>query len=509
MEPEGDSMSEGDDCPRPTREDDAKTIFESVWAQQGILAEQASRRRSCCTNNFSSHRLTYAFVGLVLLLAAAGGSLVLILGDNKDNNPNTDRSIVNDLGEESLSNLIPTPSPSQLRATMTPTLSDTESPTFDQSDSNDVLFQVLKPYFLHGGKELQDSTSYQSKAFTWMGRTVSADQEELHMVQQYALACVFYATNGIRTKTSAAVFGGSIPFWIEDTNWLSPSPVCTWFGITCRQGLVKEIDLTDNRLTGTFPPEAGLLTSLQTLILTGNYFLNEGDSGHDWLEQLSELKVLLLGSNSFVYSGIPPVLGKLSNLEELDISYTVYYGYLNGKVFSNLTNLEVLQMGGNEYLSPITSDIYLLPNLRHLHVESSNVTGSLDFLLWMPQIEEVWLGNNNFEGNNIPTLIGELSNLKSLSLPDCGLTGSLPASIGNMAMAKNIWLQNNELQGSIPEALGSLINLKRLELHGNKLEGSIPEVTCNRTAHIRSLSADCDLVDCSCCTCCANLETCD
>lgn len=49
------------------------------------------------------------------------------------------------------------------------------------------------------------------------------------------------------------------PGWTNSTGWNgAPGTECVWFGITCNGGHVVGVTLTNNNLTGTLPPLAGL-----------------------------------------------------------------------------------------------------------------------------------------------------------------------------------------------------------------------------------------------------------
>ena len=51
--------------------------------------------------------------------------------------------------------------------------------------------------------------------------------------------------------------------WGQNENWLERESVCDWSGISCDEGgILVELQLQNNRLTGRLPSEIGLLTSL-------------------------------------------------------------------------------------------------------------------------------------------------------------------------------------------------------------------------------------------------------
>ena len=62
----------------------------------------------------------------------------------------------------------------------------------------------------------------------------------------------------------------------------------------------------------------------------------------------------------------------------------------------------------------------------------------------------------------IPSEIGNLTNLTYLNLRSNQLTGSIPPEIGNLTNLTRLWLNDNQLTGSIPPEIGNLTNLERL-----------------------------------------------
>ena len=83
----------------------------------------------------------------------------------------------------------------------------------------------------------------------------------------------------------------------------------------------------------------------------------------------------------------------------------------------------------------------------------------------------LWYGTLD---DTIPTAIGNLINLTSLSLPNNQLHGQIPIELGNLTNLTELNLQDNQLTGEIPSSLGNLTNLNSLSLSGNSLTGEIP-----------------------------------
>lgn len=170
-------------------------------------------------------------------------------------------------------------------------------------------------------------------------------------------------------------------------------------------------------------------------------------------------------------------------------------------------------MGGNAYNSTIPSEIYALPLLERFYIQNSYVGGNLEFIKSMPRIIELWLDDNPGLVGTIPTEIGNLKNLLSISFSGNNFYGTIPSEIGQLTGLQAIWLyNNNELSGTIPTELGNLVNLVNFQTQGTKLSGKMPAEICldkkNFNGNLEFLSTDCTgsggNVECDCCDCCAN-----
>ncbi len=104
--------------------------------------------------------------------------------------------------------------------------------------------------------------------------------------------------------------------WRNHSNWLSDDYPCrNWWGVSCSEGHVNSLTLSNNSLSGSLPKEIGELSSLSALYLQGN-----------------SLQVL------------PPEIGNLGNLRELYLSYSGVHEL--PATMAALDNLEVLGLEG-------------------------------------------------------------------------------------------------------------------------------------------------------------------
>ena len=259
-----------------------------------------------------------------------------------------------------------------------------------------------------------------------------------------------------------------------------------------------ELDLDDNQLTGSIPPEIGNLTNLTYLNLGGNdltgsippeignltnlteLFLGGNDltgSIPPEIGNLTNLTVLSLGSNDLTGS-IPPEIGNLTNLTELSLGGNDLIGSIPSEI-GNLTNLTSLGLDNNDLTGSIPSEIGNLTNLTYLDLYNNQLTGSIPSEIGnLTNLTVLFLYNNDLTGS-IPSEIGNLTNLTLLYLWNTQLTGQIPPEIGNLTNLQILNLYSNPLSGSIPPEIGNLINLNQLDLRDNNLTGEIPESICD------------------------------
>jgi hypothetical protein len=396
----------------------------------------------------------------------------------------------------------------------------TDFPTFAPNPVRDYIVSIS----INGGNEFLFPATYQSKALNWILTQQLPSLPNLTMEQQskqlYALGCLYYSTFGVANLATDKFWLPNLPDgitrlpeWLDDDGWMTDAAtLCSgWYGIVCDDNnRVGAIELRDNRLSGSIPPELALLKeSLWYLDVRDNLVANIGAPAHTFLSKLTNLEYLLIGSTYFVYDGIPNEVFALTKLVELDISYMLWYGELgsNGNLWGNLQNLQTLTMGGNEYNSTLPEALVTLPNLRYLYADFTNVEGNLDFVSRMPRIEQLWIDMNTMTGT-IPSSIGSVQTLRSLSFTECNIKGPIPTEFGNMSNLKELWMSHNKLTGEIPVEFSKISTLQRLHLQGNDLIGDMPAEICFRVfpfGRITSLQVDCDNevnCDSDCCTCC-------
>ena len=247
--------------------------------------------------------------------------VLLVLRNQTSNGDSSASAIAGAVPTASDGVAVPSPAP------LAPTPGATGAPTISIPD---FVEQVILPVAIFGGSEFDDPRSYQSKALIWLQADAATDDgtgqvrlSARRLFQRYALACIYFATNAVSHSYTDLEFGvGWVDPWYNETGWLSAASVCEWYGVTCESSssssddmYVVELSLQENRLTGSFPREATLLTRLKWLDLYNNLLWNQGDEGNAWLGDMVSLEYLFYGSTYFDYdAGVPTQLSRLVNL---------------------------------------------------------------------------------------------------------------------------------------------------------------------------------------------------
>jgi hypothetical protein len=164
---------------------------------------------------------------------------------------------------------------------------------------------VDKGIALEYGQEFNDPTSYQSRALEVMKKhsvITSFIYTEDKLAQRYALLCLYFQTNRVRTDVTDEHYGyGTTPQWKNAEPWNFPDDECSWYGIACNIfGMVIRIELPNHLLTGYIPTEIKHLADgpIYSIDFSGNGGLGQGGFPSVFLE-FSGLELLDLSGCNF------------------------------------------------------------------------------------------------------------------------------------------------------------------------------------------------------------------
>ena len=269
--------------------------------------------------------------------------------------------------------------------------------------------------------------------------------------------------------------------WTNNENWLSDEPLDQWQGVTVSDGRVTGVNLVDNQLWGPIPPELGDLSSLEELDLSLNRLTGPIPPELGNLFTLGQLNL----ADNWLAGPIPPEIGNLLSLRSLNLADNWLAGPIPAELGSlvilthlNLSNNRRFVFGPASYeaglAGPIPPELGDLSSLEELDLSSNCLTGPIPPELGnLSSLARLDLSNSQLQGS-IPPELGNLSDLTVLYLFGNDLTGPIPTELGDLSSLVELYLSLNRLTGPIPPELGKLSRLSRLILDRNRLTGSIP-----------------------------------
>jgi Leucine-rich repeat (LRR) protein len=236
------------------------------------------------------------------------------------------------------------------------------------------------------------------------------------------------------------------------------------------------LDLGSNLFSGTFPTQLTHLQNLSKLYLNLN--LLQG-SIPPQIGNLSKLTTLQLRGNSFM-GKCPQELTLLnSTLIELDLSYNAFTGVIPAW-FSDLTVLQFLSLTENWLVGTLPASLGKLSNLLILDVRMNEITGNIPIeFAQLAKIEELYFKNNSMNGTLADELFFGWPALITFNIFGNFLTGTIPSTIGALASIQTLTLGGNKFHGTIPSTIGLCSQLQVFNVLSNRLSGTIPESLFN------------------------------
>jgi Leucine-rich repeat (LRR) protein len=317
--------------------------------------------------------------------------------------------------------------------------------------------------------------------------------------------------------------------------WNQSTDCCSWEGVTCYEGLVIGLDLTNESISGVLDNSSSLfsLQHLQSLSLaynsiTNSYipsefdklvnlrYLNLSDAGFEGqvpvaISHLTRLVTLDLSNSLLSKLEIPNLnmlIQNLSGLMELHLDgvrisaqgnewcqalssslpnlrvLSLSSCQLSSPIDSSLRNLQflsIIRLNGNNFFAPVPDFFADFKNLTSLEISSSWLNGKFpEKIFQVPTLRTLDLSHNFLLEGYLPEFPPNGS-LQTMKLQDTLLSGTLPLSIGNLKMLSTIMIEKCFFTGPIPDTITSLKQLVHLDMSYNSLSGSIPNSMANLT----------------------------
>ena len=120
---------------------------------------------------------------------------------------------------------------------------------------------------------------------------------------------------------------------------------------------------------------------------------------------------------------------------------------------------------------------------------------------FLTQLTSLSVCSNMLTGT-IPSTLGNLVNLKELNLERNKFTGTIPSTLGNLNQLTHLQMDTILVTGTVPSTFGNLVQLTSLYLMNiPELQGTIPSALCKSSPAglNRQVIIDCKNIGCSCC----------
>lgn len=155
------------------------------------------------------------------------------------------------------------------------------------------------------------------------------------------------------------------------------------------------------------------------------------------------------------------------------------YNSTNGIMWTNNTNWNTTNPVSS-WFGVTVKNINGQDHVTVIDFFSNNLNGNLPNELGdLKELTFLSLVFNDQLTGSIPSVIGNLINLKTLILWDNNFTGNVPIEIGNCTKLEILSLEDNSLTGNIPDSFVNLTLMQSFWLNGNQLSGVIPNIFSN------------------------------
>ncbi|KAG7965129.1 hypothetical protein I3843_09G208400 [Carya illinoinensis] len=266
-------------------------------------------------------------------------------------------------------------------------------------------------------------------------------------------------------------------------HWNYSADCCSWEGVTCSEGRVIGLDLSNESISGVLDNSNSLfnLPRLQKL----NLAYNEFDSSQ-----------VLRMSRCYLSRPFDPSLQNLQSLSVIHLAHNYLTSLsftscnLNGKFpkkIFQIPTLQRLELSGNTILQGSLGWIWKLPNLAHLNLSFNYLLSLEGPFLSCPTLNMLDLRSNHFHGQ-FPFF---LPSVVYLDLSKNNFNSSIQKSIENLPNTTNFFsLSSNKFNGIIPVSICNATYLQVLGLSNGSFNGIIPRCLIEMTLNENQLGGE-------------------
>ncbi|XP_035545131.1 receptor-like protein 7 [Juglans regia] len=384
--------------------------------------------------------------------------------------------------------------PSLLRGLLRMDKLDTEALSDSWSKLEQISNLVSKKQSLYPvslGNSIRSSASKAASGDVIRERSVEKLFSNLKRAAEQEHKTKMEPDSNVKSLKNKLVFNDALSAKL--VHWNDSANCCSWEGVTCNEGRVIGLDLSNESISGVLDNSSSLfnLHHLQKL----NLAYNEFDSSQipSQFTKLSNLTYLNLSTAGFA-GQIPLEISHLKRLATLDLSIHSYRstyllmpekpnlstlvqnlsGLRELHLDGNLQSLSVIHLADNQFFVPVPEFFADFKNLTSLSFTSSKLNGKFpEKIFQIPTLQRIELSGNSM-------LQGSLSefpwngNLRTLELGGTFFSGTLSDSIGNLKMLAIVDLYSCNFNGSIPKSMATLTQLVYLDMSYNNFTGPIP-----------------------------------
>ncbi|KAJ4846655.1 hypothetical protein Tsubulata_019890 [Turnera subulata] len=273
--------------------------------------------------------------------------------------------------------------------------------------------------------------------------------------------------------------GSALEFWVKSLD----ADCCEWMGVTCRttKGQVTKISLGDLRAYwdwGYLYMNASLFAPFKELksldLSVSNLHGSLACEGWSELKNLEELDL----SYNELDGVLPPCLSNLSSLQVMDLSYNHFGGNIASSPLVDLISLEYLAFPGNNFQVPNSfASFSNHSNLKFIWGDDNEVTPESAVEMSTPKFQLKFFSMSNCSSKTrkaeYPNFLFYQNDLKFLDLSYNNFSGLFPSwLVENNTGIQTLIMRDNSLVGT-PKLHYPAHNLSSIDIASNKLGGTL------------------------------------